>query len=280
MKVSIVTPVYNSRSYSIIDCVNSVHRQTYEDIEHIIIDGASTDATLEILDCLKNKDKFSLLISEKDKGIYDAMNKGIKLATGDIVGILNSDDFYVSKYVIEKVVRIFKEEKVDAVYADLLYVDSIEIVDIKRYWKSGEFKKESFKYGWMPPHPTFFVKKEIYEKYGYYNLDLKSAADYELMLRLLYKYEIKVSYLNDIIIKMRDGGSSGQSLRHRLFANREDKKAWKINSLKPLPFTLVLKPIRKLKQYFIPLEIKEKYSGLEFFYDSKIINNVETYDER
>jgi len=248
MKVSIITVVYNSENFIVKDAINSVRSQDYQDIEYIVIDGASTNGTLEILK--ENQDSIDILVSEPDKGIYDAINKGINLATGDIIGILNSDDMYLNDKVISRVVEEFKTKNVDSTYADLVYVDPVNTDIIERHWISGEYKENLFKSGWMPPHPTFFVKKEIYKKYGVFNTELRSAADYELMLRFIHVNKISISYIPEIIVKMRSGGYSGQSLSHRLFANREDRRAWEINNVKPSFFTLFLKPLRKIPQYF------------------------------
>lgn len=246
MKLSIITATYNSAE-TIKDCIDSVKQQTYSSYEHIIIDGASTDETLNILNQYTHLNVFS----EPDQGIYDAMNKGIARASGDLIAILNSDDFYANAKVIEDIVKLFELEKVDAIYADLNYVDPTNTSKTIRKWKSGKFKPRSFYNGWMPPHPTFVVKKELYQKYGNFNLDFKTAADYELMLRFIEKHKIKIAYLPKVTVLMRMGGLSNSSLKHRIFANKEDRKAWQINGLKPKFYTLYAKPIRKIKQYFI-----------------------------
>ncbi len=245
MLVSIITASYNSEA-TIASNLCSIKEQTYPIIEHIIIDGASTDSTLSIL----QKNNFNgPLISEPDKGIYDAMNKGIKLAKGDIIGILNSDDIYANNSIIEKVVELFNSQKCDAVYGDLDYVNALDISKVKRRWKAGTFKKADFLYGWMPPHPTFFVRKTVYEQYGKFNLNVYTAADYELMLRFIYRFGIKVAYLQEVMVKMRTGGASNQSIKNRLLANKGDRMAWEINGLKPYWFTLFAKPLRKITQF-------------------------------
>ena len=244
MKVSIITVTYNSAD-TMQSCIDSVANQSYKNIEHIVIDGNSKDNTLEII---QNNNSVSRYISEPDNGLYDAMNKGLKLASGDVIGILNSDDIYENKDVISDVIKALG--RYEALYTDLCYVDPHDTNIVGRYWKSGEYNRNSFKYGWMPPHPTLFLKREVYEKYGDFNLELKSAADYELMLRFLYKEGVEPVYLPKITIKMREGGVSNQSLKHRIKANKEDQKAWKINGLK-MPFFLpILKPLRKIPQYF------------------------------
>jgi len=245
LKVSIITITYNSES-TLSETIVSVLNQTYKDIEYIIVDGASTDDTISIIHSYK--DKISKFISEKDKGLYDALNKAIKLCTGDVIGIIHSDDFYTDNEVIAKIAKLFKSNQCDAVYADLYYVDKNDTNKIFRKWKSGIYKHGMFLKGWMPPHPTFFVKREIYNKHGLFNLQLKSAADYELMLRFIHKHKIKLTYLPEFIIKMRVGGKSNVSIKNRLRANSEDRKAWKINGLKPHFYTLYAKPLRKIVQ--------------------------------
>ena len=247
MLVSIITATYNSAA-TLQDCLQSVASQTHPSIEHLIIDGASKDDTLKVAASFPH---ITTIVSEQDGGIYDAMNKGIAIAKGDIIGILNSDDFYVYQDVIMEVVKLFETIACDLVYADLQYVDRIDTQKVVRTWKSGLMHAKSFLFGWMPPHPTLFVRRSVYERFGAFNLDLKSAADYEFMLRVLHKEQCTVAYLPRTIVKMRDGGQSNQSLKHRIFANREDKKAWLLNGLQPYFFTLVLKPARKLFQ-FIP----------------------------
>ncbi|WP_219223184.1 glycosyltransferase family 2 protein [Pedobacter antarcticus] len=248
MKVTIITVVFNNIN-TIQHAIQSVISQTYKNIEYIIIDGGSTDGTLEKIN--EYKDQISQLISEPDKGIYDAMNKGVNRATGDIVAILNSDDFYTNEFVIEKVVKKFSESDCDGVYGDLDYVDNVELDRITRHWKSGHYKDGAFLYGWMPPHPSFFVKNDTYRKYGIFNLSLKSAADYELMLRFIHKNKIEICYLPEVLVKMRIGGASNSSLKNRLAANREDRRAWKLNGLTPYFFTITLKPLRKIFQFIL-----------------------------
>jgi glycosyltransferase involved in cell wall biosynthesis len=247
MKVSIITISFNSAE-TIEDTIKSVVQQDYPNIEYIIVDGASTDRTLEI--AKQYSTKIARIVSEKDKGIYDAMNKGVALASGDIVGILNSDDFYADDKVISDVVNQLLTSGADACYADLVYVNRGESDKIIRTWKSGPYKPGLFLRGWMPPHPTFFVKKKCYDKYGAYTLELRSAADYELMLRFLHKHHVSVTYLPRVITKMRAGGQSNVTLKNRIKANIEDRKAWKMNGLKPGLLTLTWKPVSKVLQFF------------------------------
>jgi glycosyltransferase involved in cell wall biosynthesis len=248
MKISIITVSYNS-SATIRDTIASVLSQTYTDFEYILVDGNSTDGTLDIIQSYQHPNM--RWISEPDKGIYDAMNKGVQMATGDIVGILNSDDFYMHSEVLTKVAHTFKTEQVDSVYSDLAYVDEKDTSKMIRYWKSGAYKEGSFLTGWMPPHPTFFVRREVYQQYNPFDVRLKSAADYELMLRFLHKFKISVAYIPEILVKMRAGGKSNASLKNRLRANREDRLAWEYNKLTPRLYTLLLKPLRKIEQFIV-----------------------------
>jgi len=246
-KISIITVSFNSQS-TIKHTIQSVASQDYQNKEYVLIDGASTDWTLDIISFLKGK--IDYFVSEKDNGIYDAMNKGIKASSGDIIGILNSDDFYSNDKVLSKVANIFKETDCDCLYGDLVYVDKGDASKIVRYWKSGKFSKKKLRMGWMLPHPTFFVKKEIYEKYGLYNLKLKTAADYEMILRLLHKDNIKIEYLPEVLVNMRMGGKSNSSFINRLKGNYEDNLAWDMNNLRKPLFIRFLKPLRKIKQFF------------------------------
>ena len=247
MKISIITVTFNS-AVTLEQTIQSVLNQSYKNIEYIIVDGNSTDSTLEIIE--KYKNKISTFVSEKDKGLYDALNKGIALATGDVIGILHSDDFYTSNTVIEQYVDLFTTSGADAVYSDLYYVDKTDTTKITRKWKSGNYKPNLFLWGWMPPHPTFFVKAELYKKYKNFDLQFTSAADYELMLRFIHKNKINLAYLPIYTVKMRVGGKSNVTINNRLNANLQDRKAWEVNDIKPYFFTLFLKPLRKILQFF------------------------------
>jgi glycosyltransferase len=247
LKISIITAVYNSAG-TIGDCLVSVKQQTYPAIEHIVIDGASTHNTLEIV---RDISPHARVVSEPDKGIYDALNKGVRMASGDVIGILHADDLFAGPDILTKVQACLSSNGADACYGDLLYVARGDTTKIIRYWRSGQYHPRSFYWGWMPPHPTFFVKRAVYEKYGLFNLAMGSAADYELMLRFLVKQRVRVAYIPEVLVKMRVGGTSNASLANRIRANRNDRKAWEVNGLRPYPWTLLFKPLRKIPQYFM-----------------------------
>lgn len=247
MKISIITVAYNSAK-TIRDTLESVCNQEHKNVEHIIVDGKSTDNTLNIVQCFPHIAK---IVSEQDKGLYDAMNKGIKLATGEVIGILNSDDMYANRQVLSKVAALFLNKNASTVYGDLQYVDASDVTKVLRTWRAGRFKRSDFYYGWMPPHPTFFVRKSIYDKVGLFDTSLRSASDYEIILRILFRYGYNADYIPEIMVKMRAGGKSNASLRHRMLANKEDRAAWKLNDLNPYFFTLYLKPLRKIFQFLI-----------------------------
>ena len=248
MKITIITAVLNSKNF-IENCIQSVLHQNYKNIEHIVIDGGSSDGTLNIVH--KYQSGIAELVSERDDGIYDAMNKGIRLATGDVVGILNADDFYPAPVILEKVAQVFENEDIASCYGDLEYVDAVDTGKVARYWRSGPYDVNKFYLGWMPPHPTFFVRRSVYQRYGLFNLSLGSAADYELMLRFLVKHRITAAYIPEVIVKMRTGGVSNASMKNRIRANRMDRKAWSVNNLKPFPWTLFFKPLRKVHQFIV-----------------------------
>ena len=248
IKVSIITVTYNSALY-VKDCLESVSAQKYNNIEHIVIDGASTDETLSFI---KSK-RYNLktLISEPDQGIYDAMNKGINIAKGDIIGFLNSDDFYVNSEVISKVVNVFNNNpSLDACYADLIYTDQINVYKNIRYWKSGEFIPGSFSKGWCPPHPTFFVRDHVYKKFGNFNLNYHIASDVDLMMRFLEVNKIKVRYIPELWVKMRMGGLSNQSIKNIIKVNKEILSALNSYNLPKNPLIFfTYKIISRLKQF-------------------------------
>lgn len=262
MKVSIITATFNSER-TIKDTLSSVKKQTHKDVEHIIIDGSSTDKTINILELYGHKGP---KLSEADLGIYHAMNKGVAMAKGDIIGILNSDDFYPDSGVIEKVVKTFETTNCEAVYGDLNYVDEHVSNRIVRKWIAGSYNRSHFHNGWMPPHPTVFIRKDVYKKYGLFNLKLKSSSDYELLLRLMFFKKIKVKYIPDVLVHMRIGGQSNKSFINRLTAHKEDYLAWLFNGISPRWYTIKLKPLSKIRQFFVPQKSN--------YYDDLIYNNL------
>lgn len=247
MKVSVITVSYNSAD-TIAESLQSVLNQEYENLELIVIDGGSTDGTVEIVEELGNA--VSVFISEPDHGIYDAMNKGIGRATGDIIAILNSDDLYQDENVISDVVQKMNDTGADSCYSDLVYVHRNDVKKVVRTWNAGDFDPKKFLDGWMPPHPTFFLKRACYEEYGFFNTGFRTSADYEIMLRMLYKHRVSSVYLERITVRMRAGGQSNVSIWNRIQANKEDRRAWKENDLEPALFTTIKKPLSKLSQFF------------------------------
>lgn len=215
--------------------------------EHVVIDGNSKDGTQAKVEGSAQNIR---LIQQPPAGIYPAINNGIVASHHQIIGILHADDFYSSNDVLEQVAAVFRDPNIAACYGDLCYVDAADPSHVTRYWKSGAYDMSRFLNGWMPPHPTFFVRRRIYEDYGLYRTDLGTAADYEMMVRLLVKHGIKAVYLPKVLVHMRAGGASNESWRARLRANRMDRKAWRVNDLRPYPWTTLAKPLRKIGQWW------------------------------
>ena len=228
VKISVITAVYNCQK-TIAQAIESVLSQSYPEVESVVIDGASTDGTLAILESFRPR--LGKLISEKDRGIYDALNKGIKESTGDIVGFLHSDDLYQDTHVLEKVARAFEDAEVDAVYGDLVYVKHEDIKQVVRYWRSGAFSQGALSYGWMPPHPTFYVRRSVYEQLGGFDTRYRIAADYDTVLRFLGTNKIKVAYVPEILVRMRVGGISNRSLKSIWMKTKEDYLVMKRNRI-------------------------------------------------
>lgn len=222
MKISIITVCFNS-AVTIADTLRSVREQRYPDIEHIVIDGGSTDCTAEIVSA--EGAHVAKFISEPDRGIYDAMNKGIGLASGDVIGFLNSDDFFSDPDVIGRIANQFSGTAIDACYGDLVYVDSDELSKVVRYWKSREFKPGLCTHGWMPAHPTFYAKIDVYRRFGGFDLDFKLQSDFEMALRLLEVKKISTAYIPEILVRMRIGGASNSSLKNIFRGNIEAAQA-------------------------------------------------------
>ncbi len=249
MKFSIVTVAYNSAS-TIRDTIESVLYQSFSNIEYIIIDGLSKDNTVDIIKEYEPKfNKKMRWISEKDNGIYDAMNKGLNMATGDVIGIINSDDILSDPKALSKVMTYFiEDDSIDCVYADLYYVSQNDINNIVRYWKTGE--KRSFSKGWHPAHPTFYVKKSVYDKKGVFDLNFKLAADFELMLRLVEKERISMIYLPEPLVKMRLGGATSKNFTNIKNGNLECIQAFKKNRISVSPLYPFYRLLPKIFQFF------------------------------
>jgi len=247
MKISIITSVYNNQE-TIKEAIESVLSQTYKNIEYIIIDGGSDDGTVDIIKEYKND--IDIFVSEQDKGIYDGLNKGISLATGDIIGFLHSDDLYESENILKIVADNFLDNsKLDGVYGDLVYTSKEDTSKVLRYWKSKTFDKRLLSKGWMPAHPTLFLKKSIYNTYGNFDLDFKIAADYDFMLRILSK-DINVRYIPQVLYKMRVGGESNKSIKNLFIKSKEDLYAMRKNNISGF-YGLIYKNLSKIPQFFL-----------------------------
>ena len=246
LNVSIITVCYNS-SKTIVDTIRSVNIQTYPNIEHIFVDGLSLDNTVELI--RRNSNRNNLIISEKDKGLYDAINKGISNAGGDVIGILHSDDFFNSPDIILDLVTKIQKENLDAIYGDLQYVNETNTNKTVRYWKSCEFTPRLIKKGWMPAHPTLFLKKEVFKTHGSYDLKFTISSDYDFMLRVLKDDTIKFGYLPMVVTNMRIGGASNKNLKNIAIKMIEDYKAIRKNNSGNI-ITLILKNTSKIKQFF------------------------------
>jgi len=244
MKISVVTAVYN-RAETIGDTLKSVQRQKTVEIEHIIQDGGSTDGTLDVISQFNSRN--TNVKCEPDDGIYDAINRGIRRATGDIVGLLHSDDVFASDTVLAQISSAF-EPGIDGVYGDLNYVASDDLSRILRRWRSGTYTREKLRRGWMPPHPTLYLRREVFDRWGYYDPKMKIAADYDAMLRWLIQGQIQLAYVPKVLVTMRTGGASNRSLSQLLRKSHEDYTAIRRNGAGGLG-TLALKNLSKLHQF-------------------------------
>lgn len=247
MKVSVITAVYNGAE-TIEDTINSVAGQTYPNVEHIIIDGLSTDNTMSIVN--RRRNDISVVVSEADMGIYDAMNKGIAVASGDVVGILNADDIYENDGVLARVAKLFADPELDACYANLVYVDRDNLKKVIRYWTSRPFEPGLFFKGWLPAHPTFFARKAVYDRCGGFDLDYKIQSDFELTLRLLELHRIRSLYVPEIWVRMRMGGTTNNSVINVIKGNLEAYRACKKHQLKVSPLFFVTKIAARVPQFF------------------------------
>lgn len=245
MKISIVTAVLNRANY-IADSLRSLGAQNYPCVEHVIIDGASTDGTLDIL--RDNRIANSLLVSEEDSGIYHALNKGLLLCTGDVIGLLHSDDFFADSTILSQVAFAFSDPSVDVVYGDLDYISKNDISKVVRRWRAGEFNINQLALGWMPPHPTLFIRRRFLEKIGFFDTRYKISADYDFILRCFLYPEINCIYIRRVMVKMRLGGESNQSFNKIFSKTKEDYKVLKIHNVGGL-FSIFCKNLRKIIQF-------------------------------
>ena len=246
MKISIITPVYNEPRIK--RALDSIYRQRsrYE-IEVVVIDAGFFDKTSDLLELYK--DQIDILVSEPDEGIYDGMNKGVEHATGDVIGILNADDAYADGDVLRDVMSTFlKNPEIDACYGDVVFLD--DSAEIKRYWKSSPHRRVKWYLGWRPPHPSFFVRRRVYELYGCFNPNFPIASDYEFQLRLLFRYRIRCLYLDRTLVYMAPGGASNGSVLNIIKGNLEARRAWKYNQLPGGTLVPILKPFRQIGQFF------------------------------
>lgn len=246
IKISIITAVLNGER-TLNDCLSSISQQKDVNVQHIIIDGGSTDHSLSIINHYPH---IQTVIINNKISLYEALNKGIEKATGEVIGMLHCDDTFTSKFILNKVSRCFENKSIDAVYGNLVVVDKKNSSKVIRKWTAGNFHYNALKMGWMPPHPTLFIRKTIFQKYGLYNTNLSIASDYELIIRFLFRHKIPVKYLNYPLVVMRNGGISNQTFKNRWIANREDLKAWKLNKLPNPPLLRILKPLRKIFQFY------------------------------
>lgn len=238
LKVSIITVSFNSAK-TIAGTIDSVLSQDYPNIEYIVVDGGSSDGTVGIIE--KNQSRISKWISEKDRGMYDAMNKGIAMATGDVIGILNSDDVYMNTHVISELIGLMQSKRAQVVFADLILVDQFDDQKVLRYYDSGHFHPNKFKYGWMPAHPTVFVKRELYEVVGNFSTTYQIAADYEMLIRILAIQRARYAYLPKPVVRMRSGGASTSGLSRNWILNQEIVRACKENGIYSNMAMLLLK---------------------------------------
>jgi glycosyltransferase involved in cell wall biosynthesis len=246
MKVSIITAVFN-REHFISDAIESLQNQTHPEIEHVVIDGASTDGTLELL--RSRLDRNAVLVSEPDKGIYDALNKGLVRATGEIIGLLHSDDLFANNLVLADVAKVFNDPAIDAVYGDLQYVSKANTDNVIRHWVADEYSRNRLDWGWMPPHPALFLRRSVIEHWGGFDTRFRIAADYDAILRYFGKGAIRSAYIPRVLVKMRVGGESNRSIARVMRKSREDYRALKGNGVGGFG-ALVWKNVSKVGQFF------------------------------
>lgn len=245
MKLSIVTAVFN-RADTIADALASVQAQSYRPVEHLIQDGGSTDGTLDQIKARETD--ATQLVSEPDRGIYDAINKGISRASGDVIGLMHSDDFFAHDKVLERIAEAFQDRDIDGIYGDLDYVSAVNSNKVIRHWRSGPYRRDLLRRGWMPPHPTLYLRRKVFEKWGLYDTSFQIAADYDAMLRYLIKGRIRLAYVPEVLVRMRVGGESNKSLGHIFRKSLEDYRAIRQNGAGGIG-ALTLKNLSKLGQF-------------------------------
>jgi glycosyltransferase involved in cell wall biosynthesis len=245
LHISVITAVFN-RAATLGDSLRSVHSQRWPDVEHIVIDGGSTDGSLAILD--QHKSRIARIVSEPDGGLYDALNKGIRHASGDVIGFMHADDEFATPHALAHVAAAFADPDVGAVYGDLVYVKKNDVSRVVRYWRAGQYQRTQLTQGWMPPHPTFYVRREVYSRFGGFDTRYRIAADYENMLRILWRGRIKAAYIPEVLVRMRVGGISNMSIFNILHKSREDYAAMRENGIGGLQ-ALLLKNVTKLPQF-------------------------------
>ncbi|HSV36419.1 MAG TPA: glycosyltransferase family 2 protein [Ramlibacter sp.] len=247
LHISVITAVFN-RAATIGEALRSVHEQTWPTVEHIVIDAGSTDGTLSVLK--QHQSQIAKLVSEPDNGVYDALNKGIARASGDVVGFMHADDVFASSRSLEKVAAAFDDPSVEAVYGDLVYVKKHDATRVVRYWRAGQYQRDQLAHGWMPPHPTFYVRRSVYERFGAFDTRYRIAADYENMLRILWGGGVRTAYVPEVLVRMRSGGISNKSLRNVVHKSYEDFSALRQNGIGALQ-ALLLKNVTKLPQFIV-----------------------------
>ena len=246
MRISVITATYNA-ARTVAACLGSVARQTHPDVEHWVLDGASRDGTQAIVEAARGR--LAGFISEPDNGIYDALNKGIARATGEVVGFLHADDFYAGDSTLATIAAAFDDPRVDAVYGDLTYVDAVDASRVIRYWKAGPVSRERLKRGWMPPHPTFYVRRSVYQRLGSFDTRYRISADYDCIVRFLFGGGVRAAYIPQVLVSMRVGGISNRSLRTIALKSREDLRIMREHGLGGLP-TLLAKNLGKVAQFW------------------------------
>lgn len=245
LRISVITAVFN-RASTLEECLRSVQSQHWSEIEHIVIDGGSTDGSMDIV--RRHRAHLGHVVSEPDRGVYDALNKGLAAARGDVVGFLHADDTYASAHSLAAVARAFEDPRIEAVYGDLVYVSKDDNSRIVRYWQAGAFQRQRLTQGWMPPHPTFYVRRSVYERLGGFDTRYRIAADYDNMLRLLWHGKLQTAYIPQVLVRMRTGGVSNNSLSNLLRKSREDYTVLRQTGIGGLQ-ALLLKNVTKLPQF-------------------------------